>query len=137
MGEANQPHLATRFRAVVTSGPTGGEENVTWEATGQVTSARLEPVSVDEIQSQDQTVAVGEYQLALPIGAVADPRDHFTVEGVGINDALWLREVEVVGTPGPHTWESERIVRVLPLGPPQVTHRLHLTSNLSPQSLMG
>jgi hypothetical protein len=51
--------------------------------------------------------------LALPISRLILARDRFVVTGTALDDSTWSRVVEVVGTPGPYTWETERVVRVI------------------------
>ncbi len=131
MAEANQPDTATRYIPEDTAG-TGGETSTTYVSGSQQTACRLEPVGVTEGETEDTVLASGEWLLALPITALVLPRDRFVVTGTGIDDATWSRTVEVVGTPGPHTWESERVVRCTSRIPVTVTHRLTLTSTLAP-----
>jgi hypothetical protein len=70
-------------------------------------------VTVTEGVSEDALLAQGEYELALPISRLILARDRFVVTGTALDDSAWNRVVEVVGTPGPYTWETERVVRVI------------------------
>jgi len=111
MSTANLPDTCTRYIATDTYGD-GAAVTTTYVADYQ-SPCRLEPVTVTEGVSEDALRAQGEYELALPIIRQILARDRFVVTGTALDDSTWSRVVEVVGTPGPYTWETERVVRVI------------------------
>lgn len=95
---------------MVTEPVSGGEWSVDYPADA-IYEARLEPVVVSEGPAEDTVLAEGEWVLALPVEGIALPGDRFVVTDTGLDGEPWSRVIYVVGTPGPHTWETERVVR--------------------------
>lgn len=105
-GASARPDTAQRYRRVDTEAG-GGKTVTTFEPDTTYThDARLEPVTITDTETEDTILAFGEWLLALPLTAEADPGDQFLVTGEG-----WSRLIRVTGTPGPHTWETERVLR--------------------------
>jgi len=130
MSTANLPDTCTRYIATDTYGD-GAVVTTTYVADYQ-SPCRLEPVTVTEGVSEDALLAQGEYELALPIIRLILARDRFVVTGTALDDSTWSRVVEVVGTPGPHTWETRRVVRVTARVQATVQHTLSLSSTMTP-----
>jgi hypothetical protein len=130
MSAANLPDTCTRYIATDTYGD-GAAVTTTYVADYQ-SPCRLEPVTVTEGVSEDALLAQGEYELALPVSRLILARDRFVVTGTALDDSAWNRVVEVVGTPGPHTWESERVVRMTARVQATVQYTLSLSSTMTP-----
>lgn len=129
-GVSGRPDAARRYRRVDTEA--AGGSTVTTYVPDATYYARLEPVTVTEGVAEDTVIAEGEWMLALPITALAEPGDRFVVTGTGLDGATWTRTIHVTGTPGPHTYEAERLVWATSRDLPTVLHTMLLTSRLAP-----
>ncbi len=111
-GAKGRPHTAVRWAATEVYSE-GGVTATTYPSAGTSYSARLVPVgNPSDLTAADAPDTLAEYTLALPTTATVNPKDRFVVSGADLDEVLWSRTVEVIGTPGPHTHEVERLVRV-------------------------
>ncbi len=111
-GAKSRPHTAVRWPATEVYSE-GGVTATTYPSAGAVSTARLVPVgNPSDLTAADAPDTLAEYTLALPTTATVNPKDRFVVSGADLDEVLWSRTVEVIGTPGPHTHEVERLVRV-------------------------
>jgi hypothetical protein len=130
MSAANLPDTCTRYIATDTYGD-GAAVPTTYVPDNQSPCLR-EPLTETQGVSEDALLAQGEYELALPVSRLILARDRFVVTGTALDDSAWNRVVEVVGTPGPHTWESERVVRMTARVQATVQYTLSLSSTMTP-----
>lgn len=110
LADTARPHTAVRYPAVSTY--TDGQDTLSWPIAAESYDCRLVPIGDPRAVSVADSPKVGtEWTLCVPPEATVEARDRFTVSGTDRAGQLWTRTVDVLGTPGPHSHEAERLVR--------------------------